>query len=163
MTKEVKKLSSISMKSLGYSAKEIRKLVEDKDSAQFLARIGGIAASHFIGEGVHGEWTGFKGDFTSVKANGEVAEASVIFLPSNISKQLRDRLEHGEVEIEVFADIFAVETTKNASGYAYMCEPVLSESADRRKQEITKRMLAGKLPTQLMLAAPETPKQAKKA
>lgn len=161
MAKETVKLQSISMKTLGYTAKEIRKMVDGKEGAQFLARIGGIVASHFIGESTHGEFIGFKGVFQSVKPDGSSAAASLIYLPANVANALRAKLEQGEIEIEVFADIYAIETTKNASGYAYICEPVLSDSADKRMQQIAIKLLDAKLPTQLQLAGPV--KAAKKA
>lgn len=158
-----KKIPSISMKSLGFNAKELRKLCEDKKEAVFVARIGGIASQFFTGESKFGDWVGFKGDFSCVTHEKEVLEASTAFLPSTIANALVERLKQGEVEIEVIADIFVIETDKNASGYAYMCEPVMSESADRRKQEINKRLLAAKLPTQLALAGPTEKAEKKKA
>lgn len=163
MTKEIKKLTSISMKTLGFSAKEIRKAVEDKGEAVFLSRIGGIASQFFTGESVNGEWVGFKGAFYSMKADGSVYEASVIFLPAAVAKTLKERLENGEVEVEVWADVYAQESDKNASGYGYICEPVLSESADNRKKEIAARIVGSKLPTALAIADGTKPaKTAKK-
>lgn len=147
----IKKIPSISTKSLGYSAKELRKLVDGVKGAVFLARVGGIVSSHFIGESKNGEWVGFKGRFFAMTKDNEGYDSSVIFLPANIANNLRAQLEKGVVELEVKADIFVVETDKNASGYAYMCEPVLSESADRRSEELAKQVFSGKLPTSLQL------------
>ena len=163
MTKELKKIPSISVKTLGYSAKDLRKLSDGAGQAIFLARIGGIVVSHFIGESKFGEWVGFKGDFTALTKDGDAFEASTAFLPATVANALVAKLDQGQVEIEVLADVFVVETDKNASGYAYMCEPVLTESADKRKQDLNKRIMSGKLPAQLTLAAPAAATTNKKA
>jgi hypothetical protein len=147
----IKKIPSISAKTLGYSAKDLRKLVDGVQGAVFIARVGGIAASHFIGESKYGEWVGFKGRFFAMTKDKDSFDSSVIFLPANIANNLRDQLEKGVVEVEIKADIYVVETDKNASGYAYMCEPVMSESSDRRSEELAKQVFGGKLPTSLQL------------
>lgn len=151
MTKEVKKLASIAAKTLGYSAKELRKMVDGKTGAVFIARIGGIVMSHWIGEGKNGDYVGFKGRFFAQTADGGLFESSIAYFPSQIANSVKEQLEKGVIEIEVKADIFVIETDKNASGYAYLCEPVLTESADRRSEELAKQVFGGKLPTSLQL------------
>lgn len=158
---EVKNLKSISTKTLGYSAKEIRKLVEDKGGQTvFLARLGGIVAEYFTGEGKHGEWVGFKGNFAVVTKDNEKFTSKVAYLPNNIAAKLKAQLEQGVIEIEVKADIFVVETEKNASGYAYMCEPVMSMESEEKMVKLTNSVFSQKLPTSLQLVAPK--KQADK-
>ena len=120
-------------------------------AAVFLARIAGIVSSHWVGEGANGEYVGFKGKFFAKNSRNEMFEAAVAYFPTAVAKTLREQLEQGVVEIEVKVDVYAVETDKNASGYAYLCEPVLSESADKRSEELAKMTFAGKLPTQLAL------------
>lgn len=132
----MKKLKQISMKELGYSAKEIRNLVEDKGEAVFLARIGGVAVETFKGEGIHGEWNGFKGEFIAANQKGEKFASSVAFFPANIANQLLDQFEHGVVEVEVKADVYAIESDKNASGYGYMCEPVIDAKTKSRVEQM---------------------------
>lgn len=142
----IKSLKSIATKSLGYSAKEVRKFVDGKgDEPVFLARIGGIASTYFTGESKNGEFVGFKGAFLAQTRDGGMYESKTCYLPAQVSKDLRDRLSVGEVEIRVEVDVFAVESDKNASGYAYLCEPVMSEAADNRIKELAKTIF-GKLP-----------------
>ena len=93
MEKEIKNLASISFKDLGFTAKEIRKLVEDKKEAVFIARVGGVAMEFFNGESKHGEYTGFKGLFFAITKDGEEYQSKTIFLPSNISRKLREQME----------------------------------------------------------------------
>ena len=143
----MKKVSQISMKSLGYSAKEVRSLVDGKNEAIFLGRIGGVAVETFHGEGKHGQWHGFKGSFIGANEKGDQYSANVAFFPTNITNKLLEQFEPGLVEIGVKADIYAVETDKNASGYAYMCEPVMSAET-RTKVEKMQTELFSDLPVQ---------------
>lgn len=143
----MKNIASISSKTLGYTAKAIRKLVEDsKGETVFLARVGGIVESHFIGESKNGEWVGFKGQFIAVTKDNEQITAKVAFFPAGIANQLRQKLEQGLVECEVKADIYAVETDKNASGYAYMCEPVITQEAMDKFARLTASVGSAPLP-----------------
>lgn len=137
----MKKLASISPKTLGFSAKEIRKIVEDKGQAVFIARVCGVAASYFTGESSNGEYIGFKGSFAATTLHGEILESGVAFFPATIAKPLRDAFENGQTEIEVMADIFAQESEKNASGYAYICEPVLSDLSRQKAENLKNRLL----------------------
>jgi len=156
---EMKKLPSLSTKSLGYTAKEIRKLVEDKNEAVFLARYGGVVSEQFVGEGTHGQWVGFKGQFIAVKADGTQYESSVAFFPNNIASGLVAKMNEGLVDLEVRADVFAVETTKNASGYAYMCEPVITAEAMNRFQKLQTSLFDSPLPQSAgLLEAPKATK-----
>lgn len=150
---ELKKIPSISTKTIGYSAKEIRKLVDGKQEQVFLARFGGVVLEAFAGSSKHGDWTGFKGIFACATRDETTFTSSVIFLPANVTKKVMDQLSQGVVEVEFKADIYVVESDKNASGYAFMCEPVLSEEANRKAEAVTSIVLKGKLPT-LLLAAP---------
>ena len=122
----MKKVSQISMKALGYTPKEVRSLVDGKNEAIFLGRIGGVAVETFNGEGKHGQWHGFKGSFIGVNEKGEQYSANAAFFPTNITNKLLEQFENGLVEIDVKADVYGIATDKNASGYAYMCEPVMS-------------------------------------
>lgn len=151
----MKRLASLSMKDLGFNAKEIRKIVDGKKEAVFLARIGGIVVSHFTGEGKHGTWTGFKGNFIAVTKDNEQFSSGVAFMPENISKQIVERLTHGEIEIQLQADVYGIETDKNASGYAFLCEPVMSAESDERMKKIADQILSKPLPTTLQIAAPK--------
>lgn len=136
----MKKLGQISMKALGYSAKEIRKRVEAAGEAVFLGRIGGIAAEHFTGESKNGEFIGFRGRFLAVNAENEQFESKVAFFPAAIANRLRDQMEQGVVEIEIKADVFAVESEKNASGYAYLCEPIMSAETEEKIDRMAKSL-----------------------
>lgn len=128
---EIKKIASISMKTLGYSAKQIRKMVEEKPGQMVrIARIGGLALEYFTGESNYGEWLGFKGSFYLETEKGDKFHSAVAFLPTNVAKKLREQFDHGVVEVIVNPiDIFVQETDKNASGYAYVCELVASAEA----------------------------------
>ena len=165
MTEQVvKKLAAINFKDLGFSAKDIRKLVEDKNEAVFIARVGGIAMEYFTGESKHGEFVGFKGQFLAITKDGEQFASSTIFLPTVVARKLREQLDHGVVEIEVKADVFVTETDKNASGYAYLCEPIMTSEAADKMVKLQKSILGSALPVQLALAAPSEEKtKAKKS
>lgn len=158
MTKTVKKLPSISIKTVGYSAKELRKLVEETNEAIFIARIGGVVAEAFSGMSKNGEWTGFKGIFTLATKDGDAYSSTTCFLPGNITKKLVDQLSQGVVEIEFLADISVAASEKVAAGYAFMCEPLLSDDAGKKAQLISDRVLNSKLP--LAIAAPSKKKTA---
>ena len=156
----MKKLASLSMKTLGFTAKSIRKMVEDKGEAVFLGRIAGVAGSFFTGESANGEYTGFKGQFAAVNKDGEQFEAAVCFVPAQIANPLRTAFEAGSTELELLADVYAIETDKNASGYAYLCEPVLSDKSNERLKQM-KAALTNNLPKQI--AAPVEEKTEAKA
>jgi len=147
----IKKLKDISTKNLGYGAKELRKVTEDAGGAVFLYRVGGIVLEQFSGEGKTGDWTGFKGRFFAANKDGEKFESTVAYFPATITTRLKEQFSRGEVEIEIKADVFVIETDKVATGYAYMCEPVLTETTDNRAQQLAKELLGGKLPTSLQL------------
>lgn len=144
----MKKLNSISMREIGYSAKELRNMTEDKGEAVFIARIGGVAVENIKGEGKHGEWNGFKGTFIAANNKGEQFQAKVAFFPANITNNLLEQFAHGVLEVEVKADVYAIETDKNASGYAYMCEPVIDARTKSRVQELQSELF-NDLPLQL--------------
>lgn len=146
------KIASISIKTLGFNAKEIRKLVDDNKEMQFLARIGGVVVESFTGESKHGDYIGFKGIFTCINRNKEIYTSTLAFLPGNIAKKLAEALGQGVIEVEFTTDVFVTETNKNASGYSYICEPVLSDDAKRKADSISARVIGSKLP--LALAAP---------
>jgi hypothetical protein len=160
---EVKKLAAINFKDLGFSAKEIRKLIEDKKEAVFLARIGGIAMEYFTGESKNGEFTGFKGQFLAITKDGNQYSASTVFFPVSIATKLREQMDSGVTEIEVKADVYATETDKNASGYAYLCEPVMTSEAAEKMAKLQKSILGTALPVQLALAKPAEEKTEKVA
>ena len=113
----MKSLQTLSVKNLGFSAKEIRKLVDGKGKEKvFIARIGGIAKEKFTVESKHGESVGFKGLFFAVNNMHEKFTSEVAFFPKNLSDKLCEAFGEGVLEIEVpAADIFAVESDKNAS------------------------------------------------
>lgn len=148
MSNKSQKIKAISMKNLGYSAKEIRKLVEDKKGSVFLGRISGVVANYFSGESKNGEFTGFRGAFAAVNAAGEVYESGTAFFPAGVANDLKKQLEQGVIEIEVTADVYAEESDKNASGYAYICEPVLSAEKQDRMSKMKANLTKG-LPTML--------------
>lgn len=152
----VKKIASLSTKSFGYSAKEVRKIVEASPGEKiFLARIGGVAKEFFVGESKHGEYVGFKGLFFAINKDGEKFSSEVAFFPKNLSDKLREGFSEGVLQIDVpAADIFAVETEKNASGYAYMCNFAMDDDAIKKADAIAAVVFGGTLPTQLKLAAP---------
>lgn len=150
---EATKLPQINSKVLGFTAKEIRKIVESKPGSHFLYRVGGVVAGYFTGETGNGEWTGFRGLFVAQKSDGTVYEANAAFFPAQIAAQLRERLEAGGEEIEVSADIFAAESDKNAAGFSYMCEPIISDTGRAKLDK-----LKGKLTGQALPIALEAPK-----
>ena len=126
------------MKTLGFTAKQIRKIVEDNNGAQFLGRIGGLGVSYFTGENANGEWIGFKGRFVAVNKDNQAFESGVAFLPAAVANTMREMLDQGVVEVEIQVDVHAEESDKNASGYAYLCEPVLSERANDQLEKLKK-------------------------
>jgi len=136
MTNTIKKLTQISIKSLGYSAKDVRTMVEDKGEAVFVGRIGGIAADVMSGESKHGQWHGFKGTFLAVNKDGHQFTAPAAFFPMQVTNKLLEQFSHGCVEVDVKADIYAIETDKNASGYAYMCEPIMSVESKNKMEKL---------------------------
>lgn len=148
----VSRLPSISMKTAGYSAKELRKLVEGNAEVQFLARIGGVVVEAFTGESKNGEWTGLKGMFTLINRDNKAFSSTVAFLPSNITNRIADQLNQGVIEVQFLVDINITETEKNAAGYAFMAESVLSDDAAKKMETITSRVLTSKLPSQLKIA-----------
>lgn len=144
----VKSLKTLSTKDLGYTAKEIRKLVDGKGAEKvFIARIGGIAKEFFSGESKHGEYIGFKGLFFAVNKDNERFSSEVAFLPANLSKKLHDSFGDGVLEIDVPpADIFVVESDKNASGYAYMCNFTMTDESIKKADTIAASIFNTKLP-----------------
>lgn len=148
MSEDAKPINQINMKALGFPAKTIRSLVEDKNEAIFLVRIVGVVADYFTGETDRGGFTGFRGDFKALTNNNEVFTSRVAFFPAQIAGSLLENLKQGVVEIEVTADIFAQESDKNASGYAYMCEPIMSKTGKEKMSRLTK-LLQNDLPVSL--------------
>ncbi len=153
--KETKKLRSLSMKNLGFSAKELRKLVDGKKEAVFLARIAGIAVETFVAESQHGESVGFKGEFVAITCNGDQFTSNTAFLPANVATKLAKQFEQGVVEVEIKADVYVSESEKSASGYGYICEPVMSAEQQSRLQKLATETFGAKLPKALALAAPK--------
>lgn len=140
------KIASISIKTLGYTAKEIRKLVEDTNEVQLLARIGGVVLESFSGESKNGQWTGFKGIFTVVNRDNKAFSATVAYLPTSLTKKIIEQLNQGIAEVEFIADISVSASDKVASGYAYLCEPLMSEIGAKKAETIAQRVLAGRMP-----------------
>ena len=152
MDVEFDKIEAINSKNLGFTAKEIRKRVEDQGKAVFLYRVGGVVADYYTGETEKGEWIGFRGQFVAMSADGRNVQSAVAYLPAQVAKKLREELEAGVVEIEMKADIFAIETDKNASGYAYMSEPIMSRAGREKLAKVRNLLLEDELP--ISLAAP---------
>ena len=151
MDKEVLRVPKISVKTCGFSAKELRKLVDGVNGTVFLLRIGGVAVEAFTGESSTGEWTGLRGLFTAVNKDGGAFHSTVAFLPASVTKKIADQLAQGVVEVEFAADIYISETDKNASGYSYQAEPILSENAAKKSEMISQRILGLKLPNALAI------------
>lgn len=148
----MKKVASLSIKSLGYTAKTLRKIVdENAGQATFIGRMTGVAVEMFQGESSNGDYVGFRGSFAAINKEGEIQEASTAFFPSSISNRLKEVLSNGTTEVEINADIYVSENEKSASGYAYVCEPVLSDIT-KAKSEKLKGALTHNLPIQLALA-----------
>lgn len=160
---EIKKLDTISIKKVGYSKKELRALTEKSNEAVFVARVGGVVAEKFHGEGQHGEWTGFKGIFSLINEKGEKYQAMTAFLPANITARIVEQLNQGVVDVQFTADIFVVPSDKSGTDYAYMCEPVLSEEAEKKMHKISDSVFGGKLPSAKALPAPKAKAQDKNA
>jgi hypothetical protein len=154
----VKQLKTLSTKDLGYTAKEIRKLVDGKGSEKvFIARIGGVINELIHGESKHGEWTAFKGKFFAVNEKNERFSSDVAFLPANLSKRLVEGWGEGVLQIDLPpADISVVESDKNASGYAFMCDFVLDDASIKKAEMIASTVFNTKLP---QLAAPKVAKK----
>lgn len=148
------KVASISVKTVGYSPKELRKLVDGNPGAHFVARVGGVAAESFSGTNKNGEWHGFKGIFTLINRDKQAFTSTAVYLPANITKKLLDQLANGVVEVEFLADIYVQESDKVASGYGFICEPVMGEAGVKKAAAISERVLGSNLPKSLALAAP---------
>lgn len=158
MSNNVKEIASLSTANLGYSAKSLRKLTEDKGAEKnFLYRVAGVVDSIITGEGKHGSWVGFKGQFVAVMPNGDVFKSNAAFLPATIAKGVEERLSHGEVDIEFKGDVFAVETDKNASGYAFLCDPVITAVARDKFDKLTAAISGEPMPA--LISAPAEVKQ----
>lgn len=144
----IKSLRTLSTKDLGFTAKEIRKLVEGKGNEKvFIARIGGVAKEMFTGESKHGEFIGFKGLFFAVNRNNERFTSEAAFFPKNLQDKLAAGFGPGVLEIEVpAADICVVESEKNASGYAYMCNFTMDDNAIKKADAIANNIFNSKLP-----------------
>lgn len=134
---QVFKVASISTKSIGFSSKEIRKIVEDSNEVHLLARIGGVALDFFTGTSKHGEWQGFKGIFTLVTRDGRTFTSSVVYLPKNITDKLYSQMQQGVVEVSFLVDINVTASDKNASGYAFNVDAVRSEAAEQKAKTIS--------------------------
>lgn len=150
----VKKVRQISTKTPGYTAKEIRKRVDGKAEMIFLMRVGGVAGGAFGGQTKLGPWVGFKGIFFMLDAEGNRYSANTAFLPATVQKKLEADFAAGVVEVGFKYDIFATETDKNASGYAFICEPVMGADAERIANGLGELVFKGKIPAaQKLLAA----------
>lgn len=148
MTEEIKQVKTLSTKTLGFNAKEIRKLVDGKNNEKiFLARIGGVVRDVIKGESAHGEYTMFKGIFFAVNNKGERYGSDSAFLPSNVTKKVAEGFTPGVIEIDLPpVDIFAVETDKNASGYAYHTDFMMSDDSVKKAEVISGTIFNTKLP-----------------
>lgn len=156
--KQVLNLPSIGFKSLGFTKKELQKLVDGKKEKIFIARVGGVVAEAFSGTGVHGVWWGMKGIFSLITKDGDKYVSTVTYLPTNITNQIREKLDQGQIEVEFAADIYVAESEKSGPGYAFLCETIMSEDAKRKADAITSRVFESNLPTQPLLAGPSTVK-----
>lgn len=159
---QVKQLKTISTKDLGYTAREIRKLVDGKGAEKvFIARLGGVVTGLFAGTSKHGDWTGFKGLFFAVNAKGEKFQADTAFLPTNLAKDIQEQWNSGVVQIQLPpCDICVTESDKNASGYAFICGYTMTEDHIKRADAIANSVFNTKLPT---LEAPKPEKAGKAA
>lgn len=149
----IKSLKTLSTKDLGYSAKAVRALVDGKGAEKvFLARIGGVVTEIFTGESKHGEFSGVKGLFFAVNAAGERFTSDTAFLPTNLMSKVKEGFSEGVLQIDLPpADIFAVESDKNASGYAYLCNFTMTDEHVKKADTIANSIFNTKLP---QLAAP---------
>lgn len=153
MDDEFKKVAQINGKDLGFTANAIRELVKGKTGAVFLYRIGGVVSDYFTGESKNGEWVGFRGQFIAMLTDGQKFQSSAAFFPAQVATRLREQLEQGVVEVEVTADIFAQYTDKNATGYAYMCEPIMSATGKQKLAAVKRLVMEDELP--MSLGAPD--------
>lgn len=148
-------VKQISMKTIDYSAKKIRALVDGKKEAVFIARVGGVALGIFSGTSKHGEWHGLKGAF-KMETLDAAYKSNTAFLPIGITDNIvKSMQKDGLAEVPFIFDIFVSETEKNASGYAYMCEPVMTSESEKRAKEIFDRISRSTMPKQKALAAPK--------
>lgn len=147
------KLPSLSTKTMGFTAKELRKIVDGKPGAQFLFRVGGIVVEKFTGESKQGAWEAIKGIFTALAYDSKAYQSTVAFLPGSAIKKIADQLDQGVLEVQFLYDIYVTESEKSGVGYSYMIEPVLSDDAVKKMESLSSRVLGGKLPT-LAIAAP---------
>ena len=138
-------LAAISMKTMGYTPKQLRSLVENQKGAVFIGRIKGFSTSFFTGLSKHGEWVGFKGDFVAVNKDGEIFDGGTLFAPAEISRPLTERHKSGADQVLVEADIYAQENEDSAVGYIYVCKPILTDE-NKGKMERMKSTLLKDLP-----------------
>jgi hypothetical protein len=154
-----KTISAISINKLGYTPKELRNLVENEGGSVFIARIIGVAARIYSGKSKHGVWIGFEGDFSAANGKEEVFTSGAAYLPSGVAKGLKELLEAGQVEVPINVDVYVEESEKSASGYRYICRPILSEESQTRMNKLRDTLLKGLPQQQLALAAPEKTKK----
>jgi hypothetical protein len=148
-------VSAISIKKLGYTPKELRALVEKDKGCTFIARIIGTAASVYTGKSKHGAWLGFEGTFSAANGKEEIFSAPAAYLPSNVATKLKELLDAGQVEVPVAVDVYVEESEKSASGYRYICRPILSAESQARMEKMQKALLVGLPQQSLALAAPK--------
>lgn len=157
---QISAVASISANTIGFTAKNIRRLVDEKgNEKQFLYRVGGVVEQLITGEGKHGTWYGFKGQFFAATPD-KAFESTTIFLPSTLANPIVEQLQQGVTGIEFKGDVFAIETEKNASGYAFLAEPVITATAKEKFTKLQKSVLGEPLP---LLAAPDKEEKKKSA
>lgn len=154
-----KTISVISINKLGYTPKELRSLVEGEGGAAFIARIIGVAAKVYTGQSKYGAWMGFEGDFSAANGKEEVFTSGAAYLPNNVAKGLKELLDAGQVEVPVNVDVFVEESDKSASGYRYICRPILSEESQQRMNKLRNALLVNLPQGKLALSAPDKTKK----
>lgn len=101
-----------------------------------LVNVSGFAYAEFEVPTKYGPMVGFKGDFVCVNLlTGEVSESDAAFLPKGLTKELQKKLANGS-EISFAADIQAMETDKNAYGYAWVAEMPRTEEMQNRREKL---------------------------
>lgn len=118
-------LKKITIKTLGFGVKDIRKLAESgKGEPMTVARIFGRASGTKTGESDNGPWTSLSGQFKAVNAvDGKEYMSGNLFMPDVAMDLVAPALAgEGDPVVDVALDILVVEDESSVVGYQYQAQ-----------------------------------------
>ena len=94
----------------------------------YAGRLIGIATGTKTGVSQYGDWTCLVGSFQHISPDGVITRAVQAFGPDLVIQPAVAQLASGAQSVTVAVDVFAVESEKSPTGWAYVCSAAIEET-----------------------------------